>query len=140
MLCHANELLGCWQGEKVSQFLADGRSHEQASGGGVIEFTASEIVTWRFGSLQPVEIRYRYAIVRPGVYAATLTAHSVLPDTAGSAREYEYKVEGDLLYITTYPQTTRPAPLTAAVKVESRSRRIACTTTGQPAPAATAKP
>ncbi len=122
---HANELIGCWKAERIAQFLADGRSHV-ATSGGVIEFNANEIVTRGGTADQPSEIRYRYSIVRPGVYDATMTFHNRRPDLVDSFREYEYQVEGDLLKITTYPQTTQPAPPTAAVRVESTSRRVDC--------------
>ena len=121
----ANPLLGCWKGETVTQFLADGRHETQQSAGG-LEYTSGEIISRSLSPRPPSEIRYRYFIVRPGVYTATMMSHSHRPDLIDSYRDYEYKVEDDRLYITTNPQTTQPAPPTAAVRVESTSRSVPC--------------
>lgn len=112
-------LLGCWRGVNIRQHASDGSFRDQA-GYGRLEYGSSTIVTGY--DSQPT--RYRYEIQRKGVYLATIIEHPARPDLIGSTREYEYRVEGDELFITTYPQTSKPTPPTAAVKVESISKRV----------------
>lgn len=73
---------------------------------------------------------YTYRIVRPGTYEATIVANARRPDTVGGTREYDYRIAGDRLFITTYPQTTVPAPASRAVRVESESARVGCAPAG----------
>ncbi|HEY9108301.1 MAG TPA: hypothetical protein VIN58_16580 [Roseateles sp.] len=131
----ANELLGCWKSEKIAQFLADGRSRTNTFNG-TIEFTRSEVISRGLTSQQQrSEIRYSYVVVRPGVYATTMTSHTLRPDLVGTRQESEYKVEGDLLVITAFPQAAQPAPPTTAVRVQSTSRKIDCSMVQQLGPA-----
>lgn len=116
-------LLGCWRAERVEQSLADGGVWVDI-GGCTVEFTADRIVSacaLRAGN-QPVT--YTYKIVEPGKYNARITDHPARPQAVGSARDYEYRVDRDRLYITTYPQTAKPAPLSAVVQVLSVSVRV----------------
>jgi hypothetical protein len=115
-------LKGCWEGKNVRQYISDGRFRDQSTVGRV-EYQSTKIVT----ESKEVRIEYRYEIVRPSVYSATMSAHTHRPDLIGSTREYEYRIEKDRLFITTYPQTTKPAPPTVAVKVESESVRVGTT-------------
>jgi hypothetical protein len=122
----ASDLSGCWKGESVAQFLADGSSKVDQSGHCILEFTPNSIHSRCAGKNGTSEIDYRYRVLRPGVYAATMTSHNFRPDLVGGEREYEYKIEGDQLQITTNPQTTKPSPPTAAVRVVSMSRKVPC--------------
>ncbi len=125
-LGNENPLPGCWKGEEVVQFLGNGASRKDQSAGCLLEFSEEKITSRCVGRAGPVEIAYAYKIVRPGVYSANLVAHSQRQDVVGGQREYEYKVQDDRLFITTYPQTTKPAPPTAAVRVESISKKVTC--------------
>ena len=116
-------LLGCWRAERVEQSLADGGLWVDI-GGCTLDFTAERIVSacvLRAGN-QP--ITYAYKLVEPGRYTARITDHPARPQAVGSERDYEYRVERDRLYITTYPQTAKPAPLSAVVQVLSMSVRV----------------
>jgi hypothetical protein len=74
---------------------------------------------------QESRTEYSYSVPMAGVYIATMIANLYGPiSTVGSTREYEYAVKNGRLFITTYPQTTKPKPLTPAVKVESISVRL----------------
>ena len=115
-----SQLRGCWIGEEVKQFFADGKSVRSTPRACVLEF-GEDRITSSCG-----EIVYSYRVVRPGVYTATMISHSTRPDLVGGSREYEYKIEDGYMFITTYPQTTAPAPPTQAIRVESRSRRASC--------------
>jgi len=91
-----------------------------------LEFTDESIRSSCAYQKSRSEVTYSYSIVKPGVYSATMTEHGLRPDLVGSQREYEYSVLGNQLFITTYPQTTKPAPPTQAVRVESKSSRVSC--------------
>lgn len=114
------QLHGCWMGEEVIQFFADGRSVKSTPKACVLEF-GEDRITSGCG-----DIVYGYRVIRAGEYTATMVSHSSRPDLVGGAREYEYKIEGDHMFITTYPQKATPTPPTQAVRVESRSRRSSC--------------
>lgn len=116
-------LLGCWRAERVEQTLPDGSLWTDI-GGCTLEFAADRIVsacTLREGN-QP--ITYTYGIVEPGKYKARITEHPARPQAEGTERDYEYRVDGDRLFITTYPQTAKPAPVSPVVKVLSVSVRV----------------
>jgi hypothetical protein len=121
----AMELLGCWQGETVVQYFADGRSSAQPAVCS-LKYTADTIESQCDVGQANSVITYAYQGTRPGVYTAKIVTHALRPDLVGGERDYEYRVEQDHLYITTNPQTTRPAPPTAAVRVESVSRKATC--------------
>lgn len=126
MLESSNDLLGCWKAEKIVLFNADGTSRAQAASTLCTIAITKELINSACTSEQKTtRIGYVYRFVRPGVYHATIVSH-MRPNMVGSEREYEYKVENDLLYITTYPQTTKPAPTSPAVRTESENSRIAC--------------
>ena len=50
------------------------------------------------------------------------------PQAQRSERDYNYCIEGDNLYITTFPQAALPAPNSRAVKVESVSVKVGSAT------------
>ena len=115
-----NELIGCWKGESVVQLFQDGKSVRSTPKACPLEF-GTERITSSCG-----DTSYTYRVVRPGVYTATMATHSSRPDLVGGTREYEYKIAEGKLFITTYPQTTTPAPPTQAIRVESQSLKVAC--------------
>lgn len=113
-------LQGCWRSEKVTSHLSDGTSldgNAQCS----LMFDSSRIISTCSGSNGPFSITYSYKIVAAGKYEAEIIRHDTMPRAVGSKRTYEYQVSNGHLLITTYPQTTSPAPLNAAVKVVSTS-------------------
>ncbi len=116
-------LLGCWRAERVEQSLPDGGLWVDI-GGCTLEFDLDHIVSacaLREGN-QP--ITYAYRLIEPGKYSARITDHPARREAEGSERDYEYRLEGDRLYITSYPQTAKPAPLSRVVKVWSVSVRV----------------
>ena len=116
-------LVGCWRAERVEQTLPDGSLWTDI-GGCTLEIAADRIVSGcslRSGN-QP--ITYTYKVVEPGKYNARITAHPARPQAVGTERDYEYRVDGDRLYITSYPQTAKPAPVSPVVKVLSVSVRV----------------
>jgi hypothetical protein len=117
------QLLGCWRAERVEQTLADGTKWTDI-GGCTLKFEADRITSacaLRAGN-QP--IKYSYSLVTPGTYRARITEHPMQPQAQGNERDYSYRIEGDNLYITTFPQTALPVPTSRAVKVESVSVKV----------------
>lgn len=117
-------LLGCWQGKEVVQYAANGASRNDPASGCQTRYFEDRITSVCSTTNGSSLIEYKYLVVRPGVYSATISSHKWRPDLVGNTREYNYRVEGRLLYITTFPQTSQPAPPTVAVRVESVSRFI----------------
>jgi len=116
-------LLGCWRAERVEQTLPDGSLWSDI-GGCTLEFAAARIVSacaLREGN-RP--ITYTYKIVEPGKYRARITDHPARREAEGSERDYEYRVDGDRLFIITYPQTSKPAPTSSVLRVLSVSVRV----------------
>ena len=123
----SNDLLGCWKAEKIVLFSEDGTSRTQPASISCTMSVAKALMSTACTSQQnTTRIGYTYRIVRPGVYHATIVSH-IRPNMIGSEREYEYKIENDRLFITTYPQTTKPAPTSPASRTESENSRMPCT-------------
>ncbi len=117
------QLLGCWRAERVEQTLADGTKWTDI-GGCTLKFEVDRITSacaLRAGN-QP--IKYSYSVVSPGTYRARITEHPMQPQALGNERDYSYRIAGDNLYITTFPQTALPVPTSRAVKVESVSVKV----------------
>lgn len=119
------DLQGCWQGESVVIYLKDGSSRTQAGG------CSFKVTSDRISMRCPLPagdslIDYTYRVTKPGTYTATMVSHSSRPDLVGGSRDYEYRLEGERLLISTYPQSTIPALSTPAVKIDSVSVRMAC--------------
>lgn len=119
------DIQGCWQGESVVIYLKEGSSRTQA-GNCSFKVVSDRILMRCPVSGSEAQIDYSYRITKPGTYTATMISHSSRPDLVGGSRDYEYRLEGERLLITTYPQTTTPLAPTAAVKAESVSIRAAC--------------
>lgn len=116
-------LLGCWRAELVQQTYEDGRVWSDI-GGCTLEFSANRIES--ACALRPGNrpVVYRYAVSEPGRYTARIVEHPSLQAAVGSERSYDYRIEGDRLYISTNPQAAKPVPLNAVVRVLSVSVRV----------------
>jgi hypothetical protein len=121
------QLLGCWRAERVEQTLADGRVWTDI-GGCTLKFEAQHITSACVLRADNQPVRYSYDVVAPGGYRARIVEHPARPQAVGSERDYLYRVEGDRLFITTFPQTATPAPLSSAVKVQSVSIKVGSAT------------
>ena len=117
-----SSLIGCWQSGTVTSQLSDGTTREGKARCTLV-YDDTTIVSTCAGSDGPFSITYSYSIVAPGKYEAEIAKHSTLPHAIGSKRQYEFRVQNDNLFITTYSQTTSPMPLNSAVKVVSTSTR-----------------
>ena len=122
----SNDLLGCWKGEKIVIFNDDGTSRSQpVSTLCTISFERKQVTSACTSQQNTTRVGYTYRILRPGVYHATIVSH-IRPNMIGSESEYEYKIENDRLYITSHPQTTKPKPLSPAIRTESENSRMSC--------------
>ena len=124
---HASDpaLLGCWRSTSIVLHLQDGTTTEDRSGRCTLQFKEDQFES-QCGAARSLASTYKYEIVRPNVYKATMTASTFSTQLLGSTREYEYRVEGDRLLLVTQPPTATPAPPSATVKVESESTRVPC--------------
>ncbi len=117
------QLLGCWRAERVEQTLADGAKWTDI-GGCTLKFEADRITSACALRAGNQAIKYSYSVVAPGTYRARITEHPMQPHAQGTERDYSYRIAGDNLYITTFPQTALPLPASRAVKVESVSVKV----------------
>lgn len=114
------KLLGCWVTERAISYYEDSLPSRNRSN--CVLYFEEDQVTSACNSKQGVSlITYFYKIVRPGVYEATMETNDRLPALIGSVREYDYQIANGKLFITTYPQTTKPAQPDKTVRFESIS-------------------
>jgi hypothetical protein len=118
-------LLGCWRSTSIVLHLQDGTKTEDHSGRCTLNFKDDQFES-QCGAAKSLASTYKYEIVRPNVYKATMTGSTFSTQLLGSTREYEYHVEGDRLLLVTQPATANPPPPGATVKVESESQRMPC--------------
>jgi hypothetical protein len=121
------QLLGCWRAERVEQTLPDGRVWTDV-GGCTLKFEAQHITSACVLRADNQPIRYSYQIVAADTYRARIVDHPARQQAVGSERDYLYRIEADRLFITTYPQTASPAPMSRAVKVQSVSIKVGSAT------------
>lgn len=132
-------LIGCWRAAKIVLHAPDGSKAEDTSGRCVLQFKDDQFESiCRTQSGGKATTNYRYEIVRPHFYAATMTGSTFRTDMVGSTREYEYHVDGDRLSTKTAPQPTPPVPPalsalsaspsapTASPRVETESTKTPC--------------
>ena len=121
-----NALLGCWGDGTVVQYFADGSHRANASSKCSLQFSETQIIS-RCTSPQGESVAtYSYQLTRTGIYQAAITGHNQRPDLVGNTREYAYQATPTKLTITTEPQTSKPTPPSAAIRVVSESTRITC--------------
>lgn len=79
----------------------------------------------------PATTTYRYAVVRPQVYAATMTGSSFRTEMVGSTREYQYQVDSAQLRTVSAPAPMPPTsaaatPTATPPRVETEATRMPC--------------
>jgi hypothetical protein len=123
---HDDALLGCWRSTHIAQYLRNGSKLEDSSGRCTLRFTEDRMESRCTSASGTLGSTYSYTIVRPQVYAATMTASDLRTTLLGSVREYEYRVDGDRLFLVTRPPAGAAGAPAAAVRVESESARMQC--------------
>ena len=119
-------LLGCWRAAKIVLHTQDGAQAEDTSGRCTLRFTEDRLESTCKTARDTATTTYRYEIVRPQVYAATMTGSSFRTEMVSSTREYQYHVEGDRLRTVTVPPAMAFAAAAAAQRVETEAHRTPC--------------
>ena len=120
-------LIGCWRAAKIVLHTPDGAKAEDTSRRCTLRFTADRLESTCKTSSGTATTTYRYEVVRPQVYAATMAGSTFRTEMVGSTREYAYTVQGDQLHTTTAPAAKGPvAAPAAAPRVETEAIRTPC--------------
>jgi len=120
-------LLGCWRATRIVLHTPDGEKAEDTSGRCTLDFKDEEFESVCKTSSQGVATtRYRYRIVRPQVYAATMAGSTFKTEMVGTTREYEYEVQGERLRTATVPPPKVSVAAATASRVETEATKVAC--------------
>ena len=119
-------LLGCWRAAKIVLHTPDGEKAEDSSGRCTLQFKDDQFDSVCKTTSGVSTTTYRYQVVRPQVYAATMASSSFRTEMVGSTREYEYRIDGDRLRTVTVPPAMAFAAAAAAPRVETEAARVAC--------------
>ena len=120
-------LLGCWRAVKIVLYVPDGTKAEDTSGRCTLQFKQTLFESTCKTTTGTATTVYRYQIVRPQVYAATMASTAFKTDMIGSTREYEYRIDGDQLRTVSVPPAKPPEPpAVAAPRVETEAARTPC--------------
>ena len=119
-------LVGCWRTDKIVLYAQDGSKTEDTSGRCTLQFKEDQFESTCRTTAGTATSTYQYRIVRPSVYSATMTGSTFRTTLLGSAREYEYRVDGDRLVTVAKTQATSSASSTGAPRVEAEAMRTPC--------------
>ena len=120
-------LAGCWRAVKIVVQMQDGAKVQDASGRCMLRFTEDQFESSCATTTgQRVTNTYRYQVVRPNFFSASIAGSTTRTDLTASTREYEYHVDGDRLVTVTHPQGKAPGASTGLARVESEATRIPC--------------
>jgi hypothetical protein len=119
-------LAGCWRAVKIVRYAQGGPRMEDKSGRCTLQFKEDQLASTCETSAGTMTSTYRYRIVRPHVYAATMTGSTFKTDLIGSTREYEFHVDGDRLTTATSLKPASSAGSAAAVRVETEAAKMPC--------------
>ena len=120
-------LLGCWRAAKIVLTTQDGSKAEDTTGRCALRFTENQLESSCKTTTGTATTTYRYAVVRPQVYAATMAGSTFRTEMVGSTREYEYQVQGDLLRTVSVPPAKEPVAAPAVTpRVETEAVRMPC--------------
>lgn len=120
-------LLGCWRAAKITLYMQDGTEAQDISGRCTLQFKQTLFESTCKTTTGTATTAYRYQVVRPRVYAATMASSTFRTDMIGSTREYEYRVDGDTLRTVSVPPAKPPEPpAVAAPRVETEATRTPC--------------
>lgn len=119
-------LLGCWRAAKIVLTTPDGEKAEDTSGRCTLQFKEDQFESTCKTASGTAITTYRYQVVRPQVYAATMAGSTFRTEMVGSTREYEYRITGDHLRTVTVPPAMAFAAAAAAQRVETEAARAPC--------------
>lgn len=122
-----SSLLGCWRAAKIVLTTPAGEKAEDTSGRCTLQFTEDRFESkCKTSSNGVATTTYRYQVVRPQVYAATMAGSTFKTEMVGTTREYEYHVQGDRLRTVTVPPPMVSAAAATASRVETEASKVAC--------------
>lgn len=119
-------LLGCWRAAKIVLTTPDGEKAEDTSGRCTLQFKEDQFESICKTANATATTTYRYRVVRPQVYAATMAGSTFRTEMVGSTREYGYRITGDQLHTVTVPPSMAFAAAAAAQRVETEAVRVPC--------------
>jgi hypothetical protein len=119
-------LLGCWRAQKIVLTTHDGQKAEDTSARCTLHFREEQFESTCKTAHGTATTTYRYEVVRPQVYAATLSGSTFKTEMVGLRREYEYRIAGDQLRTVTVPPAMAFAAAAAAQRVETEAARVPC--------------
>lgn len=119
-------LVGCWRAAKIVLTTPDGEKAEDTSGRCTLRFQEDAFESTCKTTRGTATTTYRYRMVRPQVYAATMAKSGFRTEMVGSTREYEYRIEGDRLRTVTVPPSMAFAAAASAQRVETEAERMPC--------------
>lgn len=119
-------LLGCWRAAKIVLTTPDGEKAEDTSGRCILQFKEDQFESTCKTASGTAITTYRYQVVRPQVYAATMAGSTFRTEMVGLTREYEYRITGDHLRTVTVPPAMAFAAAAAAQRVETEAARAPC--------------
>jgi len=120
-------LLGCWRATRIVLHLQDGSEAVDTSGRCTLKFKQTLFESTCKTATGTATTVYRYQVVRPQVYAATMASSTFKTEMIGSTREYEYRIDGDQLRTVSVPPAKPPEPpAVAAPRVETEAARTPC--------------
>jgi hypothetical protein len=119
-------LLGCWRAAKIVLTTPDGEKAEDTSGRCTLQFKEDQFESTCKTASGTATTKYRYQVVRPQVYAATMAGSTFRTEMVGSTREYEYHITGDQLRTVTVPPAMAFAAAAVAQRVETEAARVPC--------------
>ena len=119
-------LLGCWRAAKIVLTTPEGEKAEDTSGRCTLQFKEDQFESVCKTTRGTATTTYRYQIVRPQVYAATMSGSTFKTEMVGSKREYEYRIEGEQLRTVTVPPAMAFAAAAAAQRVETEAVKVPC--------------
>ena len=119
-------LLGCWRAAKIVLTTPDGEKAEDTSGRCTLQFKEDQFESTCKTASGTATTTYRYQVVRPQVYAATMAGSTFRTEMVGSTREYEYHITGDQLRTVTVPPAMAFAAAAVAQRVETEAARVPC--------------
>lgn len=123
---HDPSLLGCWRATKIVLATPNGEKAEDTSGRCTLQFKEDQFESTCKTTSGTATTTYRYQIVRPQVYAATMAGTTFKTEMVGSTREYEFHITGDQLRTVTVPPALAFAAAAAAQRVETEAARVRC--------------
>lgn len=120
-------LLGCWRATKIVLHTPDGEKAEDTSGRCTLQFRDEQFEsTCRTSANGVATTTYRYSVVRPQVYAATMAGSTFKTEMVGTTREYDYEVQGDRLRTATVPPPKVSLAAATASRVETEASKVPC--------------